>query len=98
MLQNIILEKKQIEEELKEIPLWILTDNNHLERELVFPNFITAIGAINSIAIVAEKLDHHPDILLYGWNKVKIKTTTHNLGGLTILDFKLAKAIDELNY
>lgn len=97
MSEITLLDNQQIVEELKDIPFWVLLDNI-IEREFVFPNFISAIGAIVSIAIIAEKLDHHPDILLYGWNKLKVRTTTHNLGGLTILDFKLAKEIDELNY
>ncbi|KXB97357.1 MAG: hypothetical protein AA908_07215 [Chlorobi bacterium NICIL-2] len=65
-------------------------------REIVAPNFLAAVGLINAIALAAEKLDHHPDILLYGWNKLRISSTTHDRGGLTELDFKLASEIDAL--
>ena len=41
-------------------------------------------------------MDHHPDILMHSWNKVKIFISTHSAGGITTLDFKLAKAIETL--
>jgi 4a-hydroxytetrahydrobiopterin dehydratase len=65
-------------------------------REIIAPNFLAAVGLINAIALAAEKLDHHPDILLYGWNKLRISSTTHDRGGLTELDFKLAREIDAI--
>lgn len=92
-----ILSKEEINQKLSEIPLWTLKENS-LIREIVTPDFITAIGFVNSIAIIAEKLDHHPDIFIYGWNKVRIITSTHSVGGLTEMDFILAKKIDNLNF
>jgi len=47
--------------------------------------------------IEAEKLDHHPDMLLFGWNKVRVTISTHSLGGLTEADFNLALQIDKIN-
>lgn len=87
----------EIELFMSELPLWTLNDNT-IVREIVMPNFVAAVGAINSIAILAEIADHHPDILLYGWNKMRITLSTHDKGGLTKLDFELAKKIDQLNY
>lgn len=53
------------------------------------------MGFVNSVALLAEKRNHHPDINIR-WNKVHLALSTHSAGGLTKLDFKLAKAIDEL--
>ena len=58
-------------------------------------DFVHAMALVNSTALLAEKLDHHPDIDIR-WNKVTFVLSTHSAGGLTELDFKLAKAIDEL--
>lgn len=92
-----LLSDEEITESLNDIPLW-----NHsgswIIRELVAENFAGSIGIVNAIAVIAEKLDHHPDILIYGWNKVRISSKTHDKDGLTELDFKLAKKIDELQY
>jgi 4a-hydroxytetrahydrobiopterin dehydratase len=60
---------------------------------LVFKDFVDAFSFMTSAAILSEKLNHHPN-----WenvyNKVTITLSTHDAGGLTDLDFKLAKAID----
>ena len=91
------LTENQIKQELSQVPLWNFIGNS-IVREMVSSNFVSAVGIVNSIAISAEVMDHHPDILIYGWNKVRIKLTTHDIGGLTLLDFKLAKKIDELGF
>ena len=92
-----LLSNDDIQDKLKKAPLWQQQDNQ-IVRELVASNFAAAVGIVNSIAVVAEKLDHHPDILLYGWNKVRVSTTTHSAGGLTENDFELAYGIDALNF
>lgn len=92
-----LLSEEDINELLKEIPFWS-RENNTIVREIVASNFTAAIGIVNSIAIEAEVLDHHPDILIYGWNKIRITLSTHSDGGLTELDFKLAKKIDNLKF
>jgi 4a-hydroxytetrahydrobiopterin dehydratase len=94
---KLILSEDEINLYLIEVPLWQLK-NNSLVRELSAANFISAIGMINSIAIAAETIDHHPDILIYSWNKIRVTTTSHDMGGLTLLDFELAKKIDEINF
>ncbi|GIV55003.1 MAG: putative pterin-4-alpha-carbinolamine dehydratase [Candidatus Kapaibacterium sp.] len=95
-----LLEREQIERRLAEHPLWRLEDAPppplRIVRDIVAPNFLAAVGLVNAIALAAEKLDHHPDILLYGWNKLRITSTTHDRGGITELDFRLAQEIDAL--
>ncbi|MCX8054079.1 MAG: 4a-hydroxytetrahydrobiopterin dehydratase [Ignavibacteria bacterium] len=85
----------EIRDFLEENPLWTI-ENNSLVREIVASNFVSAVGLINSIAILAEKHDHHPDILLYGWNKLRVVLSTHSANGITSRDFSLAKDIDFL--
>ena len=96
-MDNSVLSEEEIYRKVAKIPMWILK-GNLLTRELVAPNFSAALGIVFSIGVVAESLNHHPDILIYGWNKIRVETTTCDLGGLTELDFVLAQKIDELNF
>ena len=75
---------------------WRVVDRRHLEREFRFKNFAEALAFTNRIGAIAEKLNHHPDIQL-GWGKVRVTTWTHDAGGITPLDFKLAAAIDRVS-
>lgn len=96
MTRPPLLSEEEIQSRLADLKYWHRKENT-LVREIVADDFVTAIGIVNSVAIIAECLDHHPDILVYGWNKIRITTTTHDKGGLTELDFKLAQKIEDLN-
>jgi 4a-hydroxytetrahydrobiopterin dehydratase len=63
-------------------------------REWKLADFAAAIAFVNRVAELAEETDHHPDILLHGWNKVRLELSTHSAGGLTDADFALAARID----
>ncbi len=65
-----------------------------LERDFEFEDFKGAIAFVNSVADAAEAADHHPDILVHGWNKVRLTLSTHSEGGLTDADHALARRID----
>lgn len=95
MARPSILSESDIKFNLEDLDLWEFNENT-ISREIVASNFAMAVGIVNSIAIIAESLDHHPDILIYGWNKIRITTTTHDQGGLTNLDFELARKIEKL--
>jgi 4a-hydroxytetrahydrobiopterin dehydratase len=72
-------------------------EGEEIERDWEFPEgFTAAIGFVDRVAEVAEGLNHHPDILVHGWNKVKLSVSTHSAGGLTDMDFRLAEQVDEL--
>ncbi len=73
-------------------------NGNALEREFKAANFASALGFVSAVGVLAETADHHPDILLHGWNKVKITLSTHDQGGLTELDFALAAKIDQIAF
>ena len=85
---------QQIEKEFLNLKGWTLK-NNILSREITFKNFTQAFGFMTQVALEAEKLDHHPD-WTNGYNKVVINLSTHDAGGLTELDFKLANKIDKI--
>ena len=67
-----------------------------LVRDLKFTNFAEAMAFVNRVADAAEEANHHPDILVHGWNKVRLTLTTHDTGGLTDKDHALARRIDEV--
>lgn len=79
---------------LKELDGWtIAADGAALTRTFTFRNFSEAFAFMTRAALAAEKLDHHPE-----WSNVyktvEVRLSTHDAGGLTELDFKLAKSMD----
>jgi|SRR5665213_254835 len=91
------LSDQQIHELLRSMAGW--SHNSapaSIERTFVRKNFLDAVAFIQQIAPIAEKQDHHPDILLSDYKKVKVMLSTHSAGGITQNDFDLARAIDQL--
>jgi 4a-hydroxytetrahydrobiopterin dehydratase len=64
-------------------------------RDYSLADFVSAIELVDRVADEAEAVNHHPDILVHGWNKVRLTLSTHSAGGLTDADFALAERIDE---
>lgn len=89
-----LLNKNQVSTRLNRLQNW-----QHKGREIIkafeFKDFVEAMGFVTSVALLAEKANHHPDIDIR-WNKVTLALSTHSAGGLTNLDFDLATSIDEL--
>ena len=79
---------------LDELEGWSLVDEK-LHREFRFIDFITAFGFMASAAIESEKMNHHPEWFNV-YNKVIVQLTTHDAGGITELDFELAKKMNQL--
>jgi len=69
-------------------------DGDSIVREWKLEDFAAAIAFVQRVAALAEAANHHPDILLHGWNKVRLTLSTHSQGGLTGADFDLAQEID----
>lgn len=59
-------------------------------------DFAAALAYVGAVGELAEAADHHPDILVHGYNRVRLTLSTHSAGGLTEADFALAARIDEL--
>jgi 4a-hydroxytetrahydrobiopterin dehydratase len=97
VLQNhyMKLNEAQINQYLSNTGGWRL-EVNALVRDFKFEDFKRAMEFVNRVADEAEALDHHPDILIHGWNNVRLSVTTHSEGGLTEKDFKLAERINGL--
>lgn len=85
----------EIKENLKSLKDWKLKGKT-LHKEFKFKDFISAFGFMTKVAFHAEKLNHHPDWKNI-YNTVSITLNTHDAGGLTEMDFKLAKLIDKLS-
>ncbi|HEY1511322.1 MAG TPA: 4a-hydroxytetrahydrobiopterin dehydratase [Solirubrobacteraceae bacterium] len=71
-------------------------NGDEITRDWKFEDFAEAIAFVNRVAEAAEEANHHPDILVHGWNKVQLSLTNHSAGGLTAPDFEMAKVFDGL--
>ncbi len=91
-----VLSQQEIDEKLKEISGWKFNDNA-IKKEFQLKDFRSALIFVNKIGDEAERMDHHPDMFLHSWNKVKITISTHSAGGVTQNDFNLAKKIEEIS-
>jgi 4a-hydroxytetrahydrobiopterin dehydratase len=74
---------------------WV-RDGDAIVRDLQFKDFAAALSFVNRVGELAEAANHHPDVLLHGWNKVRLTLSTHSAGGLTDADFAMAGRIDDL--
>jgi 4a-hydroxytetrahydrobiopterin dehydratase len=88
------LSDEEIETRLKRLA-WE-REGDEIVREWRFEDFTEAIAFVNQVAEEAEEANHHPDILVHGWNKVKLALTNHSAGGLTETDFAMAGRFDGL--
>jgi 4a-hydroxytetrahydrobiopterin dehydratase len=88
-----VLHEDQIVEWLPGVPRWERKGKT-LHRELSFRDFTEAFGFLTMVALVAERMNHHPD-WSNSWNKVVLDITNHAADGLTEIDFELAGAIDK---
>ncbi len=70
------------------------TENNTLVKEFKLENFEDAVSFVNQIMPLAEASDHHPDVLIHSYKKVKVMLFTHSEGKITEKDYNLAKQID----
>ena len=71
-------------------------EGSAIVRDLKFKDFAEAMAYVNRVADAAEAANHHPDILVHGWNQVRLTLSTHSEGGLTEGDFGMAERIDQL--
>ena len=90
-----VLSDVEIDQRLEGVDDWH-RDGGSIERDLSFADFAAAIAFVNRVAELAEAANHHPDILLHGWNKVRLTLSTHSEGGLTEADFSMAGQIDRI--
>jgi 4a-hydroxytetrahydrobiopterin dehydratase len=90
------LEGEARREALAKRPDWALQkDRDAIKRTFTFADFSEAWGFMNRVALLAESMNHHPEWFNV-WNRVEITLTTHDAGGLSERDVKLADAIDRV--
>ena len=90
-----LLTDSEISERLEALEDW-RRDGDAIVRERELADFAAAMRWVNEVADAAEAANHHPDILVHGWNKVRLTVTNHSACGLTQADFDLAATIDAL--
>lgn len=88
------LSNDEIADRLRSVAGWEIKQGK-LTKAFTFDDFMGAIGFVNRIAPVAESEGHHPDLQV-GWGRVVVELTSHDAGGLSAKDFKLASLIDKL--
>jgi 4a-hydroxytetrahydrobiopterin dehydratase len=71
-------------------------EDDVIVRDLKFEDFAAAIAFVDRVAELAETYNHHPDILVHGWNKVRLSLSNHAAGGLTEIDFEMAARFDAI--
>jgi len=88
------LSAADLDKKLGELAQWSLR-NDKLYCKFVFADFIEAFGFMSRVALLAERMDHHPEWSNV-YNRVEIFLTTHDAGGITARDFELAQRINQL--
>ncbi|MBH59110.1 MAG: 4a-hydroxytetrahydrobiopterin dehydratase [Thaumarchaeota archaeon] len=87
------LDVKEINSELLKLNNWVL-DNNRIKKTFEFRDFGDAFAFMTRIAIEIERMNHHPEWFNV-YNKINVELTTHDVDGLSMYDFKLAKIMDD---
>lgn len=90
------LSGSELDEIIKNLQGWELKDEK-LQKSFKFSNFVEAFGFMTKMALEAEKINHHPEWSNV-YNTVVVKLSTHDTGGITDYDIKLAKIIDNANH
>lgn len=86
----------EIRQRLESHPEWSLGEDGQLHAAFTFKNFTQVMMVVNGVALLAQALDHHPDMRIHSWKKLDISLMTHDPGGITDLDFELIAKIDAL--
>lgn len=84
-----------LERELRSLPKWRL-EGGAIVRQMEFPSFAEAVAYVNRVATEAEAANHHPDIDIR-YNRVKLTLVSHDAGGLTERDIRMARTLDKLD-
>lgn len=91
------LTEEQIAGELNKTEGWTVQGNS-IRKIFITDAFPQTMGLVTSICGLCQQFDHHPDYLTLKYSSVEVSFSTHSAGGLTLLDFKIAAAINKLKY
>ena len=90
---GVKLSGEEVSQRLGKLSGWCCNENDKLEKTFHFKDFNQAFGFMTRVALWAERLNHHPEWFNV-YNRVRIELTTHDLGGISLKDFKLAGKIE----
>lgn len=90
-----LLDENEIRRRLARVPGWV-QDGQSIRWVRTFANFVEAVAFVNRLVEPSEAANHHPDVSIYGYNKVAVVLTTHGEGGLTAKDFDLAATLSQI--
>ena len=93
-VENAYAFSSEVSKLLKSLDGWALSEGA-IAREFKFKNFYKTMAFVNAVAFIANKEDHHPDMEV-GYNKCRVKYSTHSVGGLSGNDFICAAKVDQL--
>jgi 4a-hydroxytetrahydrobiopterin dehydratase len=88
-----LLDSEEVARQLEGLPGWT-GSTAEIRRSYTFPSFPTCISAVDEIAVLAEDMDHHPDLDIR-WRTLHVVLSTHSEGGTTQLDIELAHQLHE---
>lgn len=89
------LSDNEIQQRLAELGSdWSVNEQRQLSRTYTFPDFAQALALVNKLGDLAERRNHHPDFFL-AWGRVTVVLWTHDIGGLSDRDFRMAAEIDQ---
>jgi 4a-hydroxytetrahydrobiopterin dehydratase len=91
-----LLSTASVQEHLTALPAWQV-EGPELVKVFQFPSYLAGIEFVRRVAVLAEAMNHHPDLVV-GWRKVAVRLSTHSAGGLTRLDFALAGQISAAEF
>ncbi|MBB6099275.1 4a-hydroxytetrahydrobiopterin dehydratase [Deinobacterium chartae] len=89
------LPAEQIEAALKDLPGWT-GDETGISREFTFPSYEAGVAFAVQVALMAQRVNHHPDSLEIGWKRVRVRYVTHSAGGVTDKDLEAARGVEAL--
>lgn len=93
-MKAVILKQSDVTGALELLPGWSISDEGRsIARDFAFAGFRQAFAFMAEVALVAEKMDHHPDWRNV-YNRVSVSLSTHSAGGVTALDIEMATAMD----
>ena len=90
-----LLSEREVSDLMPELPGWEL-ENGRLTHDMRLRNFREALALVNEIGALAEAENHHPDITIHRWNRVRIDLYTHSVEGLSMNDFILAAKMTQM--
>lgn len=93
MPKPVSVSPEQAKAELSNLPGWSVVDGPAIQKQFKLPGYRDAVALATKIFLLAERMDHHPDVLV-GWGKVVVTYSTHDTGGISDLDIAAAKQIE----